>query len=124
MRGPTKCAAALRMHVSEIYKKLLKQREWRLEWAEKTGIGFALPPRAVRGAKISRKCPTRPTDRISQVGKLLSLELLVNQRGFERPASLLRTVGKITKARRHNHLAIFTGPLIGKSGKSGYLPSS
>ncbi len=30
-------------HVSEVYKKLLKQREWRLRWAEKTGTGFALP---------------------------------------------------------------------------------
>jgi hypothetical protein len=26
-----------------VYKKLLKQREWRLPWAEKTGTGFALP---------------------------------------------------------------------------------
>ena len=30
-------------HVSEVYKKLLKQREWRLRWAEKTGTGFTLP---------------------------------------------------------------------------------
>ena len=29
-------------HVSEVYKKLLKQREWRLRWAEKAGTGFAL----------------------------------------------------------------------------------
>ena len=29
--------------MSEVYKKLLKQREWRLRWAEKTGTGFALP---------------------------------------------------------------------------------
>src|SRR5205814_3759456 len=27
-------------HVSEVYKKLLKQREWRLRWAEKAGTGF------------------------------------------------------------------------------------
>jgi len=30
-------------HVSEVYKKLLKQREWRLRWAEKAGTGFTLP---------------------------------------------------------------------------------
>jgi integrase len=30
-------------HVSEVYKKLLKQREWRLRWAQKTGTGFTLP---------------------------------------------------------------------------------
>jgi hypothetical protein len=30
-------------HVSEVYKKLLKQRQWRLRWAEKAGIGFTLP---------------------------------------------------------------------------------
>jgi len=30
-------------HVSEVYKKLLKQREWRLRWAEKVGTGFTLP---------------------------------------------------------------------------------
>lgn len=29
-------------HVSEVYKKLLKQREWRLRWAEKVGTGFTL----------------------------------------------------------------------------------
>lgn len=28
-------------HVSERYKKLLKQRDWRLEWAEKVGMGFS-----------------------------------------------------------------------------------
>lgn len=32
-------------HVSERYKKLLKQRDWRLEWAEKVGMGFELPAR-------------------------------------------------------------------------------
>jgi hypothetical protein len=30
-------------HVSERYKKLLKQRDWRLQWAEKIGTGFTLP---------------------------------------------------------------------------------
>ena len=34
-------------HVSERYKKLLKQRDWRLEWAEKIGMGFELPARPV-----------------------------------------------------------------------------
>jgi len=29
-------------HVSERYKKLLKQRDWRLEWAEKIGMGFSV----------------------------------------------------------------------------------
>ena len=36
-----------RTHVSERYKKLLRQREWRLEWAEKIGMGFDLPARPV-----------------------------------------------------------------------------
>src|SRR5215469_6689115 len=30
-------------HVSERYKKLLKQRHWRLQYAEKIGTGFTLP---------------------------------------------------------------------------------
>ena len=30
-------------HVSEVYKKLLKQREWRLRWAEKTGLALRCP---------------------------------------------------------------------------------
>ena len=34
-------------HVSERYKKLLKQRNWRLEWAEKIGMGFELLARPV-----------------------------------------------------------------------------
>jgi len=29
-------------HVSEVYKKLLKKREWP-RWAEKTGTGLTLP---------------------------------------------------------------------------------
>jgi len=33
--------------VSERYKKLLKQRDWRLEWAERIGMGFELPARPV-----------------------------------------------------------------------------
>ncbi len=34
-----------RTHVSEVYKKLLKQCEWRLGWAERAGMGFSLPER-------------------------------------------------------------------------------
>jgi hypothetical protein len=34
-------------HVSERYTKLLQQREYRLEWAEKIGLGFELPKHAV-----------------------------------------------------------------------------
>jgi hypothetical protein len=37
---------------------------------------------------------------------------MVDERGFEPPASSLRTVGKKAKARRHNLLTIFTRPLI------------
>jgi hypothetical protein len=29
----------------QVYKKLLKQREWRLGWAERAGMGFSLPER-------------------------------------------------------------------------------
>ena len=57
-----------RTHVSEIYKKLLKQREWRLEWAEKIGIGFALPPRDVQGAKISRNAQLAQLIEFRRVG--------------------------------------------------------
>ena len=43
-----------RTHVSERYKKLLRQREWRLEWEEKVGMGFDLPaqPVGLRGLLI------------------------------------------------------------------------
>jgi hypothetical protein len=42
------------IHVSERYKKLLKQRDWRLEWAEKVGMGFEppLPSVGLRGLLI------------------------------------------------------------------------
>ena len=33
-------------HVSERYTKLLKNRDFRLEWAEKIGMGFELPARS------------------------------------------------------------------------------
>jgi hypothetical protein len=34
-------------HVSERYTKLLQDRDFRLEWAEKIGMGFELPARSV-----------------------------------------------------------------------------
>jgi hypothetical protein len=39
-------------HVSEVYKKLLKQREWRLRWAEKAGTGFTLPGHQEAAAEV------------------------------------------------------------------------
>jgi integrase len=44
-------------HVSEVYKKLLKQREWRLRWAEKTGTGFTLPRHQQAAAEASNGKP-------------------------------------------------------------------
>jgi len=44
-------------HVSEVYKKLLKQREWRLRWAEKTGTGFTLPGHQQAVAEASNGKP-------------------------------------------------------------------
>ena len=44
-------------HVSEVYKKLLKQREWRLRWAEKTGTGFTLPDHQQAAAEASNGKP-------------------------------------------------------------------
>jgi hypothetical protein len=43
-------------HVSEVYKKLLKQRE-NLRWAEKTGTGFTLPGHQQAAAKGSNGEP-------------------------------------------------------------------
>ena len=34
-------------HVSERYTKLLQERAYRLEWAEKIGMGFSLPARSI-----------------------------------------------------------------------------
>jgi hypothetical protein len=34
-------------HVSERYTKLLQDRDYRLEWAGKIGMGFELPSRSV-----------------------------------------------------------------------------
>jgi hypothetical protein len=36
-------------HVSERYTKLREERNFRLEWAEKIGLGFELPPSIVLG---------------------------------------------------------------------------
>jgi hypothetical protein len=39
-------------HVSEVYKKLLKQRKWRFGWAEKAGTGFTLPGHQEAAAEV------------------------------------------------------------------------
>ena len=39
-------------HVSEVYKKLLKRREWRLRWTEKAGTGFTLPGHQEAAAEV------------------------------------------------------------------------
>jgi integrase len=44
-------------HVSEMYKKLLKQPEWHLRWAEKTGTGFTLPGHQQAAAEASNGKP-------------------------------------------------------------------
>ena len=36
----------------EVYKKLLKQRDWRLRWAEKAGTGFTLPSYQEAAAEV------------------------------------------------------------------------
>src|SRR3979490_1061441 len=41
----------------EADKKLLKQREWRLRWAEKTGTGFTLPGHQQAAAEASNGKP-------------------------------------------------------------------
>jgi hypothetical protein len=49
-------------HVSEVYKRLLKQREWRLRWAEKAGTGCTLPshqPRRLQMANLANFCKFR-----------------------------------------------------------------
>jgi hypothetical protein len=45
-------------HVSERYKKLLQERDYRLEWAEKIGMRFELPKRSIgnRGKTSLKKC--------------------------------------------------------------------
>ena len=44
-------------HVSEVFKKLLKQREWRLRRADKTGTGFTLPGHQQAAAEASNGKP-------------------------------------------------------------------
>jgi integrase len=39
-------------HASEVYKKLLKRRDWRLRWAEKAGTGFTLPSHQEAAAEV------------------------------------------------------------------------
>src|SRR5438552_8984139 len=51
-------------HVSERYIKLLRDRDYRLEWAEKIGIGFELP-----GCSTGEKLAKAPS--IGQLGQLI-----------------------------------------------------
>lgn len=51
-------------HVSERYIKLLRDRDYRLEWAEKIGIGFELP-----GCSGGEKLAKTPS--IGQLGQLI-----------------------------------------------------
>src|SRR5215472_14156426 len=55
------------MHVSERYIKLLRDREYRLEWAEKIGMGFELPGRS--GSEKLAKAPS-----IGQLGQLIQFK--------------------------------------------------
>src|SRR5258708_39078153 len=57
-------------HVSEVYKKLLKQREWRLRWAEKAGTGFTLPGHQEAAAGPTEQ--SRKSLDITQVGEDVS----------------------------------------------------
>ena len=66
-------------HISERYTKLLQERDFRLEWAEKIGMGFELPAPST-----------------GKLGKLLGSgkrvkSYLVDEKGFEPSASSLRT---------------------------------
>lgn len=53
-------------HVSEVYKKLLKQREWRLRWAEKAGTGFTLP----RHQEAATEVPNAKSGKILEFRKV------------------------------------------------------
>jgi hypothetical protein len=68
-------------HVSERYTKLLQDRDYRLEWAEKIGMGFELPARSI--------APRPPSSCSEKRCKLL--RSLVDEKGFEPSASSLRT---------------------------------
>jgi len=45
-------------HVSERYTKLLQEREFRLNHAERIGLGFELPTKA-KGGRLGRLIPFR-----------------------------------------------------------------
>ena len=53
-------------HVSEVYKKLLKQREWRLRWTEKAGTGFTLPSHQQAAAET----PNGKSGKVSEFRKV------------------------------------------------------
>ena len=53
-------------HVSEVYKKLLKQRGWRLRWAEKAGTGFTLPSHQQAAAET----PNGKSGKVSEFRKV------------------------------------------------------
>jgi hypothetical protein len=55
------------MHVSERYIKLLRDREYRLEWAEKIAMGFELPGRSA-GQQLAK------TLRIGHFGQLIPFQ--------------------------------------------------
>jgi hypothetical protein len=59
-----------RTHVSEVYKKLLKQRERRLGWAERAGIGFSLPERKnPRNAQLAQLIEFRKAGYVVELGE-------------------------------------------------------
>ena len=51
--------------MSEVYKKLLKRREWRLGWAERADMGFSLPER-----KDPRNAQAAQLIEFARLGKL------------------------------------------------------
>ena len=63
-------------HVSERYVKLLGDRQYRLDWAEKIGLGFS----------VGQPGLLHMVSNAAQV-----IENMVDERGFEPPASSLRT---------------------------------
>jgi hypothetical protein len=80
-------------HVSEVYKKLLKQREWRLRWAEKAGTGFTLPSHQ----QAARRLQMASLARFWNSEKSVKSFKIWWTRGDSNPrASSLRTVGKIS----------------------------
>src|ERR1700720_3279447 len=69
-------------HVSERYVKLDQNRDFRLHWAEKIGLGFELP-----GAQLGNLGNCNNSEILPKL-----LKELVDGRGFEPPASSLRTM--------------------------------